>query len=163
MTYGALDIHSPRGQANEVHNEQCWRTLMAYLRGAKCERLHDAHPADGVIRNTAGKPTLLVEVKSRHDFDEGHFWNVHRGEWLITNRKIIENTAIARNMGIPFAGALHIVRSRVVLVKILSVSGKVIPHTVKSTETQATINGGRIVRPNAYLPMHGAMELRYDA
>jgi hypothetical protein len=156
-----IAIRTPKGQANEVHNEKAWEVLMKYLHGAARYKLHDLHPADGII-SIDGHPRILAEVKSRHDFDEDTFWNRHQGEWLISNRKITTNVPIAKGLGVPFVGAMHIVQSKVVLVKAIW-NQTILPGIkVRRCETQETINGGRIMRDNAFVPMHGALRLPYQ-
>jgi hypothetical protein len=158
-----LAIHTEAGQAHEVHNRKCWQEIMKYLRGGKVQLTHDSHPADGIVRHANdNKPVLLVEVKSRRDFNEEYFWTGHHGEWLITNRKILHAAQIAKDLNVPFAGALHIIQSKVVLLKVIANNGKIIPYRVLRTQTQETINGGRIVRENAFIPMDGAKRLTYD-
>lgn len=158
------DIRSPRGRANEVHNEKCWAEIMRHFSflDVKREILHDTHPADGIIRSRAtNKPLMLVEVKSRHDFDESIFWDRHRGTWLISNHKLRDNIPIARSMGVTFCGAMHIVRSRVILFKKIWTDGVTCEHEVRRCSTQATINGGMAVRDNAFIPMNDALRIAY--
>lgn len=158
------DIRSAAGQAHEHNNEKCWDVLMGYFDfiGITRQRLHDLHPADGVIRYAdTGKPVMLVEVKSRRDFDEEFFWRGHKGEWLISNHKIIDNVPIAKRMSIPFMGAMHIIQSRVVLLKTIYDKGVLAPFAVRNCVTQATINGGSKRIDNAFIPMHNAVRIPY--
>jgi hypothetical protein len=161
----SLDIRSQAGQAHEVNNEKAWAVIMDYFDnlGVVRQRLHDAHPADGIIRsNDTNKPIMLVEVKSRRDFDEEFFWRKHAGMWLISNHKIEHNIPIARSLGIPFVGAMHIIESRVVLVKTIYDKGALAPGIeVRSTQTRANINGGVKIIPNAFIPMHDAIRIVY--
>jgi hypothetical protein len=161
-----LDIRSPRGKANEANTNVAWREIMKYydFLGVTRQHLHDAHPADGILRcERTRKPVALIEVKSRSDFEEDFFWRVHKGTWLISNHKITDNIPIARGLGVPFIGAMHIVQSRTVLLKTIWEQGKIANGIdVRKTETQATINGGRKIIPNAFIPMHNAIKIRYD-
>jgi hypothetical protein len=68
---------------------------------------------------------------------------------------------IARGLGVPFVGAMHIVKSRLVLVKTIWKSGKLCPFEVRNCETRASINGGLKRIDNAFIPMHDATKLRY--
>jgi hypothetical protein len=159
-----LDIDTPRGRANERHNEQCWAVIMRYfdLLDAKCQKLPKQHSADGVIRGRRdNKALMLVEVKSRHDCDEQIFWGPYSGEWLITNTKITDNVPLAKRNGVPFVGALHIVKSRLILLKQIWDGEIVCEHRVRRSTTQATINGGFIERENAYVPMHDSLRIPY--
>ena len=159
-----LDIRTPRGQANERHTERCWAAIMQHFAfmDVKRQYLHDAHPADGILRSRAtNKPLMLIEVKSRHDFDERTFWERHRGTWLISNHKLRDNIPIARAMRIPFYGAMHIVQSRTVLFKKIWGDGVTCAHEVRRCSTQATINGGTKIRDNAFIPMDDALRITY--
>jgi hypothetical protein len=160
-----LDIRTPLGRANEVHTDRCWDAITDHFDFLSVElhRTHDAHPADGILRAKGSrKPVMLIEVKSRSDFDEPFFWSGHKGTWLISNHKIIHNVPIARAMGIPFIGAMHIVESRVVLLKTIWENGVLAPGIeVRNCETRATINGGRKSIDNAFIPMHDAIRLTY--
>ncbi len=159
------DIRSALGQANEVNSERCWKALMDHFSflGIERQHLHDTHPADGIIRGIGTrKPLMLVEVKSRSDFDEQFFWDCHKGTWLVSNHKIINNIPIARSLRIPFVGAMHIVESRVVLVKTIWENGVLASGiVVRNCETRANINGGRKRIDNAFIPMHDAIKLQY--
>lgn len=157
------DIRSVLGQAHEPNNEKCWAVLMEHFDfiGVVRQRLHDTHPADGVIRSSTGAPLMLVEVKSRRDFDEEFFWRGHKGTWLISNHKIIDNVPIARKMGVPFMGAMHIIESRVVLLKTIWDRVLASGIEVRNCETRATINGGRKRIDNAFVPMHDAVRIAY--
>lgn len=158
------DIRSPAGQAHEVHTEKCWEVLKLHFGvTTTLQKLHDTHPADGIIRSTVdGRPMRLIEVKSRRDFDEEFFWRVHNGTWLISNHKIEHNVPIAKEMQVPFMGAMHIIESRVILLKTIWANGALAPGIkVRKCETQASINGGRKVIDNAFIPMHDALRIKY--
>lgn len=160
---GRLDIDTPRGRANEAHNDKCFAVYMDYfdLLGATLKRLPKAHTADGLLLSPEKQKLGLIEVKSRHDFTEKEFF-ARWGTWLVTNKKIVENIRLARKHRIPFIGAMHIVQSRVVLVKTIFENGQTCPGVeVRLTSTQATINGGTALRDNAFIPMHDALRLTY--
>lgn len=163
--FSTPDIRTPLGRANEVLTERCWEVIMDhyYILGVKRQNLHDCHPADGILRcERSRKPVLLIEVKSRSDFEEDFFWRVLKGEWLISNHKITNNIPIARSMGVPFIGAMHIVQSKVVLLKTIFEKGKLAPGIhVRESTTRATINGGQKTIPNAFIPMDDAVRLTY--
>jgi hypothetical protein len=158
------DIRSPKGQANEVHTEKVYSVLMKHFKipGAVLERLHDTHPADCYINNQWGKHLLLIEIKSRKDFTEAEFYARHNGEWLISNSKLLDNIPIAREEKVPFMGAMHIVQSKVILLKTIWKNGHTTPHVVRNTQTQKCINGGTKDGDNAFIPMRDAMRFTYD-
>lgn len=163
-------IRSPVGQDHERLTDRAWEAMLHYYGHNQgialvLERLHDLHPADGILRYAAtNRPRSLVEIKSRRDFNEKKFRTKHRSKWLISNHKIINNIPIARSLGVPFVGAMHIVRDRVVLVKTIWEDEVLIPGIeTKLMETQAHINNEtmtKIVRC-AFIPMHDALCIRY--
>lgn len=156
-----LSIRSPEGIAHEKHTERAWLSIVSHFPGGVLKRLGDTHSADGIIER-AGKPIGLVEVKSRRDFDEHEFLTKHRAEWLITAHKIDANVPIARQLGCPFYGAMHIIQSRVVYLKTIWRDGVTCKHFRKEMRTQARIDSDEtIVRPNAFIPMGDAWKLRY--
>lgn len=94
---------------------------------------------------------------------EDVFWGRGKGEWLITDRKINDNIRLALKYHVPFFGALHIFRSRLILLKMLGNEGvRTTSGNVHLSETQFDITGDRHVkRPNLYEPMHDAIFIRY--
>lgn len=73
--------------------------------------------------------------------------------WLITHQKLKEGAQLSRLLRVPFIGVLYLVPEDLVLYwKITDNDGKFqFEFDVRDTETQRTVNGGLIVRENAYL------------
>ena len=111
-------------------------------------------PVDAVL--TKGQKVCgVVETKCRYDMTTGEFFNERGGMWLITFEKIINARQVAMALGVPLLGFLYIVQDKRLLVKkITDAYGKfIIDMSIQNTETQMTVNGGSIVRSNAYLNM----------
>jgi hypothetical protein len=85
------------------------------------------------------------------------FFNEREGLWLVTFDKIINARQVALSLGVPLLGFLYIVQDKTLLVKkITDAYGKfLIDIDITNTTTQMTVNGGSIVRSNAYLDMKG--------
>jgi hypothetical protein len=74
-------------------------------------------------------------------------------EWLVTYDKLIRGIEVSKSLCVPFIGMLYLVDSEVGLsVRIADKYGNIIPKIrLERTETQKTINGGKIIRTNAYI------------
>jgi hypothetical protein len=81
-------------------------------------------------------------------------------EWLVTYEKIQHGSHLAKTLCVPFYGFLYLVPdSTILIVKIADSTGDLLPRIrLERTETQRTINGGKIVRTNAYIDVSGATE-----
>jgi len=100
----------------------------------------------------------VVETKCRYDCDINKFFGQYNGKWLVTLDKIERCRDVAKSLCVDFVGFLYLKQSDILLVqKISNVFGSYVPNIeIKSTETQATINGGKAVRSNAYIDMSKA-------
>jgi hypothetical protein len=81
--------------------------------------------------------------------------------WLITHQKIKEGAQVSRLLRVPFIGVLYLVPDDLVLYwKITDNDGNYqFDYDVRNTETQRTVNGGLIIRENAYLHTKYAKQL----
>lgn len=104
-----------------------------------------------------------VEVKCRmmsyHDL-----MNKFNAEWLITYDKIERGIAICRSLGIDFRGFLYLVPEQILLiVKIWDYKTREdCIMKIEETRTQATVNGGSIVRLNAYVDVSNATVIQQE-
>lgn len=156
-----LSIRSPEGIEHEKITELVWGPILSHFPGGVLQRTSDTHPADGIIKR-ANKAVALIEVKSRRDFDEHEFWTERGGRWLLTAHKIKSNIPIAKALGCPFYGAMHIVKNRVIYFKTLWDEELCSGIEWRDVETQARINSTeKITRPCAFVPMNGSVVLRY--
>ena len=100
-------------------------------------------------------------------FKDDHFYlpeakkNKEVDSWLITKEKIESGRILAGALCVPFFGFLHLVDDDTILWwKIASNDGKfLLDFDSYDSKTQATINGGTIVRDNEYLPIKHAHNL----
>jgi hypothetical protein len=74
-------------------------------------------------------------------------------EWLVTYEKVLHGAFLAKTLCVPFYGFLYLIPDRQILVvKIADSSGELLPRIrLERTVTQRTVNGGQIVRTNAYI------------
>jgi len=114
---------------------------------------------DAVILKKNGKEILYaVETKCRYDMDLKRFTEERNSEWLITAEKIDKAKVVCQSLCVPLLGFLYLVTDKCLLVnKILDEHGNlVIGIKYQDTATQKTINGGTIVRRNAFINMSEA-------
>jgi hypothetical protein len=88
----------------------------------------------------------------------------HKSRWLVTDEKIRKAQQIAEALQVPFVGFLYMPETDALLFTTLwhPASGWTVDIQVKETQTQATINGGKIVRRNAYIDMSRAKLIMGD-
>jgi hypothetical protein len=82
-------------------------------------------------------------------------------EWLVTYAKIVHGATLAKTLCVPFYGFLYLIPDRMILVvKIADETGEFLPRIrLERTVTSRTINGGQLVRTNAYIDVTGAKVL----
>jgi hypothetical protein len=152
-----LDINTPKGQISLQQENKMLRRIEDYW-GAKIIETDKEKPStvDGFLV----KNNIIVgvfESKCRNlSLDELNGF----GSWLITAQKIEKGRLISEYVGAPFLGFLYLLKDdKIMFWKITDDTGVYLfDFEAMETETQATINGGRVVRKNAYLPVeHGQM------
>lgn len=154
-----MDILTPRGQetvADESDAYAIWeRNFPAY----KVIPTPKSKPAvvDAVLvkNNTIA---YVVETKCRYDMTLESFELERNNEWLITYEKIIKSSATAKDLGVPLVGFLYIVKDKCLLARRISnANGEIACEMrVADTQTQTTVNGGQIIRKNAFIKMADA-------
>jgi hypothetical protein len=83
------------------------------------------------------------------------------GSWLVTNEKVENCRLLSEMLCVPFFGFLYLVPDRkAMLWQITDLEGNFLfPFEVKETLTKETINGGEVLRANAFLSIKYAKEL----
>jgi hypothetical protein len=82
----------------------------------------------------------------------------YKDEWLVTYEKIMHGVHLSQNLCVPFYGFLYLVPDATILiVKIADATGQLLPRIrLERTETPRNINGGKVVRTNAFIDMSQA-------
>lgn len=159
-----LDVNSPKGQESlehELRAVELWQHVYAdftYVHTPK----NGAALVDAVICDNDTNVVAVVEQKSRNmSLEQLQKWNM---EWLITFDKIEAGRWTAQALGVPFIGFLYLVPDDLLLTKQLSnAKGEwTCDFRTDVTETQETINGGKIERLNAYVNMSEAKHIRQN-
>lgn len=84
-----------------------------------------------------------------------------KDEWLVTHDKLQRVALAADLLGVEFWGLLYLVPDKTLLrIKLYFEGQWLVPIRTAHTETQKTVNGGKIVRENAFIRMTKADVLR---
>ena len=157
-----LDLNSPKGQESlehELRAVQLWQhhySDYTYVHTPKT----GAALVDAVIVDNDTNVVAVVEQKSRNmSLEQLHKWDT---EWLVTYAKIEAGRQTAAALGVPFIGFLYLIPDDLLITKQLSnAKGEwTCDFRTALTETQETINGGKIVRENAYIDLTEAKHIR---
>jgi hypothetical protein len=157
-----MDILTAKGRVS-VEDEQATRRLW-----------ESYHPDYRYIETPKDKPAAfdavlvkgktiyaVVETKCRRDMTLESFNTSYKAQWLVTYKKIRDCCIAADLLAVPFVGFLYIQPSNVLLTKEIYRDGQFQQHiTIAQTRTQATTNGGSVLRDNAYINMAQAKVLR---
>lgn len=122
----------------------------------------DNRPADfdGVLVHN-GRVAGIVEIKCRVSMTVEKFETEYKSEWLVTFDKVRRCMQAADAIQAPFVGFLYFPREKTLLYKRIydPVNGVSASMRLARSRTQATVNGGQIVRENAYIDMSDAKRL----
>ena len=159
-----LDVNSPKGQESlqhELRAVQLWNhhyNDYTYVHTPK----NGSALVDAVIVDNDTNVVAVVEQKSRNmSLEQLQKWD---NEWLITYDKIEAGRYVANSLGVPFIGFLYLIPDDLLITKQLSnAKGEwTCDYRTDVTETQETINGGKISRLNAYINLTDAKHIRQN-
>lgn len=158
----SLDIATNKGQESatqEINMIQVIGDLYPKFQFITTDKSKPAD-VDGVLIHD-GQIKAVVESKCRNaslDDLRGSFKN----EWLVTYEKLTKGCALAKSLCVPFVGFLYLIKSESILsVQISDEHGVFLPSIrIDRTKTQATINGGLVVRANAFIHMANAKVIK---
>ena len=159
-----LDVNSPKGQESlehELRAVQLWQhhyPNFTYIHTPK----DGSALVDAVIGDNDCNVVAIVEQKSRNmSLEQLQKWN---NEWLVTHAKIEAGRTTAHALGVPFIGFLYLIPDDLLITKQLSnAKGEwTCDFRVDMTETQETINGGKITRENAFIDLTEAKHIRQN-
>jgi hypothetical protein len=147
----SLDVNSEKGKES-VKQEQFMLNFIAdkWKMNIIQTKKNDSAKCDGFLY----RKNILVglfESKCRNiSITELENW----GSWLVTNEKIQACRLLSEYLCIPFLGFLYLLKDNLIMYwKITDKNGLFLFNfKIEETKTQKTINGGEIIRPNAFLP-----------
>lgn len=148
----SLDISTPKGQVS-LRDEQ----IVAHWFNRKEGQVYAQTPKDSPAKVDAvlvkGDAIIgLAETKCRYNITLQDFKRKFHNEWLVTWEKVESGLRMAEQLCVPLYGFLYLVDDDTLLIVNLS-KAKI---RREFTTTQETINGGTIVRENAFIPMESA-------
>jgi hypothetical protein len=150
-----LDINTPKGQESLAQERKLLEAFSSSM-GWQIIETDKEQPAqvDGFL--VENKTIVGVfEAKCRKaTIKQMENWG---SEWLLTHQKLLDGIEISRRLRVPFYGLIYLLNDGVgVYIKLTDNTGTLLPEVkirVENTETQATINGGKVVRANAYIDL----------
>jgi len=156
-----MDILTPKGQQT-LRDELVAAEIFQLATGCLYVTTPKDMPAkvDAVIIGQAGQLVAVVETKCRYGVTRQQLRDGWGDEWLVTMEKLDEGRQAARLLGVPLFGFLFLVEEALLLTKVIaSPAGQYCCRLrVDQTETQATVNGGKATRANAFVDMSDARE-----
>ena len=154
-----LDINTKLGQKSLKDEHKMLEYIQNKFNVKFIETLkYKSSACDGFIcRNF--KIIGLFESKCRYDMDS--ILLEERGSWLITHKKLLECQTLSKLLKIPFIGFLYLDLDRTIYsCKVTNSDGDfTIKYETKNTITKKTINGGKIERENAFIPVKYLIKL----
>ena len=153
-----MDILTEKGQETKRQEDEAvalWHTMYPNLRYIETPKERPAS-VDGLIVKD-GIIQAVVETKCRQ-CSVVEFSVTWESKWLVTAEKIKKGAHIAQELCVPFVGFLYLPEAKILMFKTLwhPDKGWVADLIEKETRTQATVNGGSIVRLNAFIDMSDA-------
>ena len=154
-----LDVNTPKGQITVSQEIE----QLAILKNSTpdFEFIHTPkdRPADvdGFIVKDHSVVGMFLSSCRTSTRDQMRKWG---DTWLLTFDKIQKAIPLAKQLCVPVYGCIYLVPDRMVLtLTLVSAKGEVMPNIrLERTQTQATVNGGQVVRTNAYISLETATE-----
>jgi hypothetical protein len=147
-----LDIATEKGQQSLSQERVLIASAQAAYQDIQFVETNKYAPSqiDGLMIRD-GEVIGIYESKCRNmNIEQMHRFN---DEWLVTFEKILNAADLSKRLYVPFYGLLYLVQEPIGLIlKITDNRGNILPKArIEQTTTQKTINGGSIVRTNAYI------------
>jgi len=105
-------------------------------------------------------PYSIVEVRSRQEITKGEDCTLlnlkNRGnKFMVSSHKIINNKKLSENYGVPFNFIAYLIPEKIILIwEITDKKGNyLIPLESATFKTQKSLQGGKAIRTNYFLPI----------
>lgn len=163
-----MDILTKKGQETKRQEDEAialWHKKYPHLRYVETPKNQPASVDGLIIKDETIQ--AVVETKCRQ-CSVVEFSVTWESKWLVTADKIKRGAHIAQELCVPFVGFLYLPEPKILMYKTLwkPDKGWTTDLAEKETRTQATVNGGSIVRLNAFIDMSDAKTIfgdEYDA
>jgi hypothetical protein len=154
-----LDINTVAGKESAILESQ----MMREIEKSWGVVVHETNKSGGKVFDgymfRDDDLVAIYECKNRNvSYEQLKQW----GSWLVTWKKLKDCQRVAKKYNVDFIGFLGVEKSDIILYwHICNKHGEFLfDFDVKETETQATINGGKATRYNAFLPLEYAKEIK---
>jgi hypothetical protein len=158
-----LDINTPRGQVTRVDEEKAAKLFEGkFPRWRFISTDKDTMAKADAILLHDNKLGGFVLTSCRYGCTVEHMMETWDSEWLLTWRKLAIGALLARHLQTPLFGFIYFADQEVLLVQRLYDPLKESPWSPYRTErtlTQATVNGGQIMRTNAFIKVDKATRI----
>jgi hypothetical protein len=159
-----LDINTPRGQQTLTDEKRAVELFTNQYKRWKYQHTNKTTMAKAdAILTKDDEVAGLVLMSCRYNCSVDTMMTTWGAEWLLTWRKLAIGALLARYLQTPLYGFIYIVAEDTLLIKKLFDPLKPEPwcaafHT-ELTQTQATVNGGSVIRRNAYIKIDNATRI----
>lgn len=160
-----MDVLTPRGQESRAQEDRAiaiWQSRFPHI--AYIHTPKDSPAVVDAILVRDGQIVGVVETKCRPQLTVLQFSMDYQSRWLVTKKKIDDGVQTAKSLCVPYVGFLFLPDADLLLYQTIWRPGEgyVCDITIADTRTQATINGGSIVRTNAFIDMSKAKFIAGD-
>lgn len=158
-----MDVLTTRGQKTLEQEKEAIGIWRANYPDITYNHTPKDSPADidAILTGRDNRIVGVVETKCRVSMSLEEFLDTYDSMWLVTYSKITSGINISKALQVPFVGFLYFPREKTLLVKSIYCprDGVKARMEIKHTTTQKTVNGGKIMRDNAYIDMSNARRL----
>jgi len=157
-----MDILTAKGQETRQQEERAIKIwLKNYPAYSYIQTPKDKPAIVDAILSVDGVMKAVVETKCRNS-SITEFHTSFKDEWLVTYEKLVKAADIASALSVPLVGFLYLKQDDILLYQKLwePKAGWVCDMSIRQTWTQATVNGGKALRSNAYINMSNATSLK---
>lgn len=157
-----MDILTPRGHLTLEQEQSALALFTEKFPDYKVVETPKDKPADidgFIVRGTS--LTAGFEVKCRN-MTAHELKNQFGNRWLVTADKLERGANICRGLCIPFKGFLYLVPDNMLIIQTIWAPDQGYHQDIDyiQSETQATVNGGRTLRLNAYISVDNATVIK---
>jgi hypothetical protein len=149
-----LNINTPRGQVALGYEQILIKSIEAHWPQYSVIQTPKDQPAevDGFLVKE-GEVAAVIETKTRAcDLAQMNSWN---NEWLLSHDKLCHGSEIARRLRVPFIGFIFLIKEPIgISIKLSDKEGNILPSArLDRTTTKRNINGGEVIRTNAFISL----------
>lgn len=159
-----MDILTEKGQETLRHEQRAMELwLSKFPQHSYIQTPKDKPAIIDAIISVDNVVTAVVETKCR-DYTLQEFQKKFKSEWMVTHEKLIKSSHIASGLCVPFIGLLYLVPDDILLRRTLWKPdvGFVCTMYIRTIWTQASVNGGKALRSNAFIDMRDAKQIIGD-